>query len=94
MNLIEMVICQLRCVVGNHFLRFAFEAHALTASAAENFVTTIDFDYRHAAVCVGALPYSIFSHIADEICISLSDLNGLVAGISWMCDFLAAIAVN
>lgn len=93
MDLIEVVICQLWSFVSDHFLRFAFEAHALATSATEHLAATINFYHRHATICIGTFSYSVFSHVADKICISLSDLYSLIAGIARMSNFLTAVAV-
>lgn len=89
-----MVICQLRRIVSDHFFRFTFEAHAFATSTAEYLVAAVDLHHRHAAVCIGTFSYSILSHVADKICVSLSDLNSLITSKTRMSDFLAAVAVD
>ena len=94
MDLIEVVICQLRRIVSDHFLGFALEAHAFAASTTEHLIAAVDLHHRHAAVCIGTFSYSILGHVADKICVSLSDLNSLITSKTRMSDFLAAVAVN
>lgn len=88
MNCIEMVVCFLWCLVCNHLLRWAFEAHTLVTSSTEYFIAAIYLDYWHSAVGIRTLSYVVFSHVFEEICICLTYFDGLITGKTWMNYFL------
>ena len=86
MDFIEVVVGVAGGVVGDHLFWLALEAHALTASSAEDLVASVDLHHRHLAV--RTLPDSIFYHVFFEVIVRLANLYELLALVSEMEDFL------
>ena len=90
MHLIQMGIAQVVIVICNHFISFAFKAHALAASAACNSKAPVCSLNRHFTIFIGAYSYIIFQHIFLEQ--GIPSLFGLLACQARMVMLLALTA--
>ena len=66
MHLAKVVVAICVVVVGDHFVRFAFEAHALAAAGACHPVAPVYSDHWDFAFFVRALSHPIILHVFLE----------------------------
>ena len=78
MHLAQVVVAIRVVVVGDHFVRFTFKAHALTAAGAGYPVAPVNPDHWDFAFFVRALSHAILLHVFLEECVS--SMFGLLAG--------------
>lgn len=92
MGLIEMIVAIRSVFIGDHFLWFALETHALVAPTACYSVTSVSPYYRHFTSFVWTSSYPVLLHILLEQ--SITSKSRLFASQSLMRFFLAQGTIN
>jgi hypothetical protein len=92
MHFAEMPVAVVIVVISDHFIRFAFKAHAFTAASASDPVAPVDPVDGHVAGFVRALPDVVLLHVLLEEGIGV--LSRLLARESRVIVLLALQAVR